>query len=242
MEAKDSQRKVFYIGPTEPLPRHLAELIGDWIALSREVTKSGPLKGEKHWRFDGLTTQLIALINGRFPSWDPSPLITLAGIEPSSMPARPALRDLQHKARIMVEALARRLAEEARVKETPGLNLERFFTDILQDQDPPRPRVEESAPTAYLGLILDKKQMQIHRKGFPSVCLRGPTLWNILELLMANGAAITNETAIRERWSDDPKGGPLAIRDPVNRLNKQLKPLGVSIKSERAFGWRLVEE
>ena len=118
MPDRDTPANVFCIGspfrsnPLEALPDDLAVLIGDWIALSLKVVRSGPLVGKDCWRFDSVTTQLIALVNTRFPNFNPGPFLTLAAINPAAMPAREILLRLHKEGRLILEALARQSSSE----------------------------------------------------------------------------------------------------------------------------------
>ncbi len=97
-------------------------------------------------------------------------------------------------------------------------------------------------PRINLDLVLDQACRDVRRDGFPPVRLTR-RLWNILEVLLKNRGEFTDEPAIRKAWSGDEDGGreSSTIRDAISELRMKLKPLGVSIKNERAFGWKLVD-
>jgi hypothetical protein len=95
------------------LPGNFAALIGDWIAMSRKIALSGPLKGKDRCRFYRAIGQLIPLVNKRFRIGSDR-CLTMEASDPDGMPAPDTLWDLHTKGRIILEALARReaLAED----------------------------------------------------------------------------------------------------------------------------------
>jgi hypothetical protein len=114
MSDRDTPSNVFTHGslpkadPVDALPDDLAVLISDWIALSRKIALSGPLKGKKLWRFYSVIGQLIPLVNARFRVG--SGFLTMAATDPATTPGSDALWALHTKGRIILEALARREA------------------------------------------------------------------------------------------------------------------------------------
>jgi hypothetical protein len=107
--------------------------------------------------------------------------------------------------------------------------------------------VEAPLKKRYLGLITNEGKKSVERLGFEVVVdLVGKRIsWALLEALLKGGSDYTPYEDLLDIWDRFGKKDTLPDRsrvaDAMYKLREMLKPLGVTIESGGASGWRLAE-